>query len=63
MHKNRPTLGGPAWGFVACHPLSGVYGSFGRGIFGIDEHKKLPQADACGNFFAKYSRKRAGQNR
>jgi len=52
----------PRW-IIACHPLSGAYGSFGRGLFGIDEYKKLPQADACGNFFTMYSRKRAGQNR
>jgi len=52
----------PRW-ITACHPLSGVCGSFERGLFGIDEYKKLPQADACGNFFTMYSRKRAGQNR
>ena len=52
----------PRW-ITACHPLSGACGSFERGIFWIDEYNKVPQADACGNVFAKYSRKRADQNR
>jgi len=47
---------------TACHPLSGANGSFERGIFWIDEYKKLSQADACGNFFTKYGQKIAGQN-
>jgi len=35
---------------TACHPLTDAFGSFDRGVFRIDEYKKLPQADACGNF-------------
>jgi hypothetical protein len=39
----------PRWN-NACHPLPGVYDSFERKIFRIDEHKKWPQADACDRF-------------
>ena len=42
---------------------SGAIGSFERGIFRINEHKKWPQADACGHFLVKYRRKITGQNR
>ena len=62
-HNPAGFLGFSPRRITACHPLSGAIGSFERGIFRINEHKKWPQADACGHFLVKYRRKITGQNR